>query len=395
MSSLDELFGEALHRAAMPTTQERRTAVAEVTVHGARSKRRARAIGQRSAAIVAVGLAVGATYLVLGPNVTPANPAPSPTNEQPNVSPSPVVTAFADEDPRMPFAPPMDPEKWARVDSSWDVELAAFTNASDERGSTAQLFLTAPGEGREFAYGYPRFELTAPILLSFDPAKRAGFVFDDDSKTLNYVDFASGAVTEISNQMGGRLTSAAPMGSTAGGPDVFVLNTVSDAGIAEPLVFVMAEDAAQGVPVTGSNPSPVWGDQIVTEVDDGFVVTDVISGDSHPLSGHRDCDFLSWTLEGTFVALCKEAGSEALTAISIDPATGEAREVESNATSRDEFVASYYDHAIDSQRWWTGDATSGRKIFAPAVYWDEQISMLSTGFSVPADAYSVIFGIRD
>ena len=56
MNSLDELFSEALDRAAMPATQERRGAVAEVTVHGARRKRRARAIGQAVGTLAVAGI---------------------------------------------------------------------------------------------------------------------------------------------------------------------------------------------------------------------------------------------------------------------------------------------------------------------------------------------------
>jgi len=399
VNSLDELFGEALDHAAMPTTQERRAAVAEVTVHGARRKRRMRAMSEAIGTLAVAGVAVAGVALAVANNdAGPANPQPSLSPDQPAPSPSPVVTAFSAEDASMPLEPPMTADDWASLDSSWDVEFAAMTNPGDEGGSSAQLYLTPPGGERKFAYGYPRFDLTAPILLAYQPGKFQALVYDGDTKTLNSVDFATGAVTQIANMLGTPIERAWPLGRAQDGSAVFAMETTDAEGRAEITVYVYSEDSAQGVSGGWSAVGPVWGNRFVAKRDGTTYAVDVTGRTStHEFTAvPQDCDFTAWTLAGTFVVECGATDTEAGTLLAIDPATGAQEDLGPARFAPDDPVAAVMaEHAIDSTRWWQGDGTSGRKIFPPAVYAGEELAILSTGFIAPPDSYAVIFGIRD
>ena len=88
MTRLDEMFTEALQRQATTPSDERLTAVAEVTVHRARRHRRARAAVEvvGTLVVVGVGLFVGST--LLGGNATPPAATTVPTP-----APNPIVDA--------------------------------------------------------------------------------------------------------------------------------------------------------------------------------------------------------------------------------------------------------------------------------------------------------------
>ena len=53
----------------------------------------------------------------------------------------------------MPQAPPMTHDDWSQVATSWDAELASFTNVGRETtGSTVAIYFTPPDGERKLAY---------------------------------------------------------------------------------------------------------------------------------------------------------------------------------------------------------------------------------------------------
>jgi hypothetical protein len=383
VNSLDELFGEALDRKAVPTTQERRSAVAEVTVRSARRRRRLRAGGQAFAVVAVIGLAAAAGVLVLGSrDAGPTNPAPTTGTTK-----APIEELKAD--PRMPAAPQMTADDWASQDGAWDAEFASVQNTAGAGSSTAvALYLTAPGGTRELAFATPSFPMRAPVMLAFDSTTRGLLVFDRDTKTLASVDVMTGDQTPINWQLNGTLSDAWPLGRALGGGDgYFVLETADSDGNLADSVFDLKNGVGTGVELPGWSPSPVWVMDVVTHTDAGLALGVVFADDLTTFDGTTGCTFRNWNTDGTFDVVCDVTNDSDGSVINVSPGTGDV----TPAADADAPVV----NAIDRTRTWTGAGTSGVKLTPPTVDNGDGTTVdLGDGFVSTPDSYSVIFGVR-
>jgi hypothetical protein len=385
MNSLDELFADALDREAASTTQERRAAVAEVTVRGARRRRRVRATVQVAATVAVVGLGVAAGAIVMGGrDASPANPTPAPSRPAPSASPA-IETVL---DVRFPQAPLMTSDEWVGQDGTWDAEFASFENPGGaDTGSSVALYLTAPGGERRLAFATVEFPVKDPMMLAFDWATRGLLVYDDVTKQLGTVDVITGQFSQISWQRDDQLVGAWPLGRALGGDGYVLLQSADAEGNVTDSIFAMHDGVGTSLQAPGWSPSPVWVMDIVTHTEEGLALTPVFGDTATTFAGTQDCTFRNWNTDGTFDALCGVRDDSAGDLIVVDPGTG------GHVAAEDPDAPVI--NAIDATRTWMGMGTSGWGMTPPVVdNGDGTSSDLGDGFVNTPDSYAVIFGAR-
>jgi hypothetical protein len=407
VNSLDELFGEALDRAATPTTQERRAAVAEVTVHGARRRRRVRAVGQAAGTLVVAAVVVGAGALLLNrTDAPPANGTPTPTQPAPSASATqaPIVTTEAD--PRMPQAPAMTREDWADAGVLWDAELASFRNISPvTTGSTLAIYLTPPDGTRKLAYATANYPDAYPALVAFDPATHLALVFNSGPRTISAVNLGTGAISDFQIAHEDTLVAARSLGRLLDGTDVFFLETVSTGGEYTQTVYRLDGDTpvpqhtAQLIGI-----SRVWGNTVITQEADAMVLLDISSDGSYRrFPALVGCSFQVWNQDGSFVVNCPGDQDATGDYYSVDPATGAKtllwadQSYESFDVEDPEFTTIADRSWIDTTRSYeASDLGLGAVQLPPTVY-DTRGDTVDLGadFASIPESYAVIFGVRD
>lgn len=405
MNSLDELFGEALSREALDTTAAQRAAVADVTVRGARRRRRVRAASQAVGVVAAVGLALGVGSLVLNDADAPPAVTPTPAPTTPAPEPSGPVTDFK-ADPRMPQAPPMTPDDWARADGTWDVELASFdATVRETKQSTVAIYLTGPDGTRRLAYSDAQFPIVQPILLAFDPGTKVVTLFDEATRVLYSLDLDPAAVSEISWQLEDDLRGAAPLGRDLDGSSIVAVETVADDGSITSSLYRMGEDSGSSFWTGAYEVSPVWGDKVVVYEGEVTYVVSTTGETTREFTDLPGCNFVKWNFNGWFTVHCPTSQDRTGSYLDVDPLTGATIEqwedvaVESLESTTDEFDAIAFlttGQSIDGYRVWDGLALSGTELNPPVVY-DNAIDVttdLSDDFANTPDTYSVIFGPR-
>jgi hypothetical protein len=379
VNSLDGLFSEALDRAAIPATQERRGAVAEVTVQGARRKRRARAVGQAVGTLAVAGIAITAAALLLGGNdASPANPALSPST-------APNVQAALDS--RFPKAPTMDSDAWTGVRGDWDAELASFANQSSTGGGISYAIYLTPPEGSRLqvfaASGLPPLE--SPILLGLDFPTRTAYVYDKATSTLGTLNLMNGDYSEASWQPDGTLTDAWPLGREPDGSSLFALRMADAAGGLTDHVFEVRSGVVTELLIPGTDPSPAWGFDVITSTDDGLAITNVVGVASTTIPDTQGCAFTNWNADGSISADCDATADSAEGMVAINVGTGERSPSKASPGTTV--------NAIYLFRTWTGEGTFGSQIRPPVVTDAEgNQTDLSQGFVGEPDTYTVIFG---
>lgn len=398
MNSLDELFSEALDRAAMPATQERRGAVAEVTVHGARRKRRARAIGQAVGTLAVAGIAITAAALLLGGNDAP--PASQP-------SPSAILTAPPDAakalDPRLAPAPAMTGEDWSNLSLTWDAELVSFIGGGkDGYGSVLAIYLTPPGGSRLLAYSNSTTFIQAPTLLGFDAQTRSAIVGGlSPSGGVSALNLLTGAVTDMPLDLADPVSGVAPLGKLSNGDSLFLAITVDSNSDYTDHVFRTFNNTA--VPVTAGrfDVSPVWGDRLVVTTDEAFTFLDADGTPPADIPAPPDCAVDFWNTDGTFVAMCGFSTGNISEYLQADPESGTStvlwdNQDGGNASGPSDAIGEI--RAIDQVRAWSGvglGVTPGFPMQPPVLYENgKQVADLAEGFSEAPKSYGIIFGFQ-
>jgi len=402
MTSLDELFGEALTRETLDVASEVCARVGDVAVRGAKRRRRVRAAAEAVGvlAVVVLGVAVGSS--VFGQPTTPALPLPQPTAVETMPAPNPSApVSDLKADPRMPQAPAMTEQDWTSVINQWDVELASFANGGrDGVGSTVAVYFTPPEGTRLLAYTTTNFPLARPILLSFVASDLTGVVYDDATHKLYSLTLPAGSINELQIRDGQQLRGAYPLGKTPSGESFYVLETTPslDGDAIDEHVFRHGAGVSEEVPITGTVPSPLWGTSIVTSTDDGLDVYDVESGSSTHIDGTDACSFEVWNRDGTFTASCHYGQDSTGDYYTIDPASGAMTLVWEDtayeeAGDLDAITALTDSNAIDALRSWSGRATSGLDLRPPTVTGLDRgdIDLWEDFTNIP-DSYAVIFG---
>ena len=404
MNSLDSLFDEALRREALPTTEERRHAVAEVAVRGARRKRRVHATMQVAAVAAVVGLgAVVGSVVLGGDRVDPAEPTPAPSTP----APSPIATAGAepgeDLDVRFPQAAPMTAEDWDAVTVEWDIELASFVGGGrDTFGSVFAAYFTAPGGERKLAFTSGDTGLVDPRLLSYDLSSHVALLFEGGVYSLN---METGAVTEADWATTGNFTDGYSLGRLPNGDSLFVIQTVNAADEYTSTVYRSGGGNVTPLRTGEFWADAVWGDRYVVQQDGVLLVVDATTGEEVAVQGLENCFFGVWRADGSFVAWCPSSQDRTGVRFSVDPETGATTQLtvdmaiddlRGDESSKLEALTSV--QAIDSARAW-GDHSLGGLDNGPwgppVIYRDgEQVADLGEGFINTPKSYSILFGIE-
>jgi len=376
MTRLDEMFTDALQRQATTPSDERLAAVAEVTVHRARRHRRARAALEvvGTLVVVGVGLFVGST--LLGGNAT-----------QPAVTPAPSLGGVH-VDVRMPQAPAMTEDDWARMDASWDVELASFVNV-EASGYTVAAYLIPPDGQRLVAYANSEFQVANPVLLAWDSDTREALILDDETYDLWVLDLRTGLYSNMNQSALGDIVAGGPAGKSTDGKSYFVLAARDAKNVPNEQLYRFEGGAARPVPhADGSSASSLWENMVVQRVNDQFEVLNVQTGDTVSLSVGADCVFVAWTTRGTGKITCGTSADDDLTTVEFDPVTG---------TSTPTAVIDYFSDpwsAIDGTRLLAGSPSTADRALPRLDNGDGVVIDLGADFTSTPDTYTVIFGTR-
>ena len=402
MNSLDEFFGDALDRAAMPATQERRAAVAEVTVNGARRQRRARAAAQAVGTLV-VCAAVIATTMFINHGAPPADTTPTPTQPAPSATPTASPEAATALDPRLAPAPAMTGDDWNNLAFSWDAELASVIGGGkDGYGWVVAIYLTPPGGSRLLAYWNSTTFVEAPTLLGFDAQTRSAIVSGmSPSGGVSALNLLTGAVTDMPLDLADPVSRVEPLGKISNGDSLFLAITVDSQSKYTDHVFRTFNNTA--VPVTSGrfDVSPVWGDRLVVTTDEAFTFLD---GDGTPpadVPAPPDCVFDFWNSDGTFVAACGVSTGDVTEYLQVNPDSGESTVLWSGqgGSTSSALPPTFGEiRAIDQVRSWSGVGIG----FAPGypaqppilLENGEKVADLAEGFSQAPQAYGIIFGLQ-
>ena len=382
MNSLNELFDEVLHREALPTTEERRHAVAEVAVRGARRRRRVHATVQIVAVVAVVGLGAAAGSVMLGHDAAePSEPTPAPS------TPAPSPVGQSSIHPSMPEAPPMTDAQWEAYDGTWDVELAASANGSSASGSSSvAIYASPPGGNRALAYASRDFPMSDPTILGLDASSRMAVIYSDARQELAFVDLRDPRVTPAQlSDPSLTMSSAQSMGRTIDGQDVFYIELVDDKGSYTYSVFRLDDGAAYGVATLDTVPSSLWANSFATTTADKILIHQVFGSNTTSIAA-QDCNVDAWTTRGTLWVWCG-SGDLNVENFEVDPATGS---MKPSPNDGDIWVA------IDRIRSWRLFEDHSLVDGAPVIdNGDGTFSNLAEGFLGKPDVYSAIFGIRE
>ncbi|MGC4175247.1 hypothetical protein [Demequina sp.] len=404
MNSLDRLFGEALDRAAMPTTQERRGAVAEVTVHGARRRRRVRAAAQVGGALALAAVLVLAAGLFLNrADAPPANATPTPPQPTPSAIASAPPDVATELDPRLAPARAMTGEDWNNLSLTWDAEMASFIGGGkDVYGSVLAIYLTPPGGSRILAYSNSTSFTEAPSLLGFDAETRSAIVGGlSPTGGVSALNLLTGDITDMPLGLEEPVSGSAALGKLSNGDSLFAVGTVGSNNSYEVHVFRTFNNTA--IPVTSGefDVSPVWGDRLVVTTDDAFTFLDADAEPPAEIPAPEDCAFFAWHTDGTFVAMCGFSTGEITQYQQVDPEAGTSTVLWERAEdgSEDPLPASLDEpRAVDQVRAWVGlgiGIAPALPIEPPQVYENGvQVADLADGFSEQPKSYGIIFGFQ-
>jgi len=401
MNPLDEMFGEALERQALDTTATQRAAVADVTVQGARRHRRARAGVQAVVAVAVVGFAAVIGSLALGQGeVAPAEPTPTLTQPQPDVTTEPNLDYASVIDERFAQAPQMDANDWANVTLGWDAEIASFIGGGKEGfGSVVAIYLTPPGGSRMLAYATANTDMVSPILLAFDASTRSVMLIDQPaSGGVSTLNLETGLIGEVALFLDEPTSTFVPLGKLSNGDSLFVVSTVDSNSEYTWHVFRTFNNTAVPVIEGRFSLSTVWNDRFVVIQDGEFTFVDADGTPPPSIDGADGCDFASWNTDGSFVAICGASQTHTGTYVQVDPDTGEVATLWEDAewetgSAMPESLTE--DHALDGVRSWRSELANSLPYAPPVLYSDGvQVADLADGFGEPPAGYGVIFGAR-
>lgn len=399
MSSLDEMFNDALQREATTPSDERLAAIAEVTIHRARRHRRARAAVE----ILATGVVVGAGFVVgamiMGGDATTPVTTPTPPPSVP--TPAPIVDVKADA--RMPQAPPMTDDDWSQVATSWDAELANFKNVYPvTTGSTVGIYFTPPGGERKLAYSSDAFPIENPKLLAFDPSTNTALVYAPGPATLNTLNVNGGSLAEIQWDIPQTPYDARPLGRASDGSSLFLLETVATNGEITSTIYREDGDSFVAIHAGQFDASPVWEDWIVVYENDVLNVVDAMGIEStHELTQLAGCSFDVWNGDSTFTATCPTSQDRTGNIYAVNPENGATdliwadADLDSLTTDLSPLTAFNW---IDANRRSTNIQPFGGQYYAvpPDVYGPgDEVADLSADFVNIPDQYTMIFGTRN
>ena len=402
MNTLDELFGEALDREALSTTHERRAAVAEVTIHGARRQRGVRGTVRvlGLAAVVGVAAFVGSLVFAHG-DVAPTHPTSTPTQPAPNVTTEPDLDYASVTDDRFPQAPQMTADDWDAVTLAWDAELVSFVGGGkDVYGSVTAIYLTPPGGTRMLAWATNTVDLGFPTLLSFDATTRSVMLNDtansDAVRTLNLV---TGVLGEAPLNLAEPISGYVPLGKISNGDSIFLVNTVSSKAEYTQHVFRTFDNTAVPVIEGQFALSTLWNDRFVVIQDGEFTFMD---GDGTPppsIAGADGCDFATWNTDGTFIVSCGATPARTGTYLEVDPESGEVSTLWEDtewdpASALPESLT--HDHALDRVRSWRSALANSLPLEPPVILADGvEVADLTEGFGEVPKSYGIVFGIQN